>query len=221
MYGWRMDSYARPEPTGRGCLLARHSRHHPGLSHVLWQRSHQAIPGRSLIDHQALETRIRRNFSAALWRPYPADIAWIHAFFTFSTAVGTGSGILRLVPMPNGHWKTHAIFTNLENLHACFPELIQLTRPLTEQKPKHGTRPEERTRERECEDRIGSRLYLSLEVVTGQSGLVFNARLKYLGVKTLIIEREARIGELWRKRYEALCLHDTVCTPVLLGSLEQ
>ena len=43
----------------------------------------------------------------------------------------------------------------------------------------------------------------------GQSGLELAARLKYLGIKTLVVEREARIGDLWRKRYEALCLHDT------------
>ena len=46
----------------------------------------------------------------------------------------------------------------------------------------------------------------------GQAGLELAARLKYLGVKTLIVEREARIGDMWRKRYEALCLHDPVCT---------
>ena len=46
----------------------------------------------------------------------------------------------------------------------------------------------------------------------GQSDLELAARLKYLGIKTLVVEREARIGDLWRKRYEALCLHDTVCT---------
>jgi len=59
--------------------------------------------------------------SATLVRPYP-DIACIQAFFTFSTAVGTGTGVIRLVPTPNGDWKAHAIFTNLEGLHGC-PEL--------------------------------------------------------------------------------------------------
>jgi Pyridine nucleotide-disulphide oxidoreductase len=151
--------------------------------------------------------------SAALWRPYP-DIAWIQAFFTFSTAaVGTCSGILRLVPTaPNGDWKAHAIFTNLENLHG-FPEL---TGPLREQEPKHGTWPEERNRERECEG--PDRQPAVIVVGGGQSGLELAARLKYLGVKTLVVEREARIGERWRKRYEALCLHDTVCTSVPVPS---
>jgi hypothetical protein len=143
--------------------------------------------------------------SAALWKPYP-DIAWIQASFTFSTAVGTGSGILRLVPIPDGEWKAHTIFTNLEGLHGC-PEL---TGPLREQEPKHGTWPEKRQQERECE--APDQQPLVIIVGGGQSGLELAARLKYLGIKTLVVEREARIGQLWRKRYEALCLHDTVCT---------
>ena len=143
--------------------------------------------------------------SAAVQKPYP-DVLWIQAFFTFSTAVGTGSGILRLVPTPSGEWKGHTIFTTLEGLHGC-PEL---TGPLREQEPKHGTWPEQRQRERECE--APDQQPAVLIVGGGQSGLELAARLKYLGVKTLVIEREARIGHLWRKRYEALCLHDTVCT---------
>ncbi|KAH8999821.1 FAD/NAD-P-binding domain-containing protein [Lactarius hatsudake] len=141
--------------------------------------------------------------SAAAQNPYP-DVVWIQAFFTFSTAVGTGSGILRLVPTPGGEWKAHTIFTNLEGLRGC-PELAG---PLREQEPKHGTWPEQRRRERECEG--PDQQPVVLIVGGGQSGLELAARLKYLGLKTLVIEREARIGHLWRKRYEALCLHDTV-----------
>ena len=145
--------------------------------------------------------------SAALWTPYP-DVAWIQAFFTFSTAVGTASGILRLVPTPNGEWKAHSIFTNLEGLHG----VSELTGPLREQESKHGTWPEQRRRERECEG--PDQQPVVIIVGGGQSGLELAARLKYLGIKTLVVEREARIGELWRKRYEALCLHDTVCTSI-------
>ncbi|KAH9970112.1 FAD/NAD(P)-binding domain-containing protein [Lactifluus volemus] len=141
--------------------------------------------------------------TVAVQQPYP-DIVWIQAFFTFSTAVGTGSGILRLVPTPSGEWKAHTIFTNLESLRG-FPEL---TGPLREQESKHGTWPEQRRQERECEG--PDQKPIVLIVGGGQSGLELAARLKYLGIKTLVVEREARIGDLWRKRYEALCLHDTV-----------
>jgi len=85
----------------------------------------------------------------------------------------------------------------------------ELTGPLREQEPKHGTWPEQRRRERECEG--PDQQPVVIIVGGGQSGLELAARLKYLGVKTLVVEREARIGDRWRKRYEALCLHDPVC----------
>jgi len=47
-------------------------------------------------------------------------------------------------------------------------------------------------------------------VGAGHTGLEIAARLKYLGVSHLIIDRKARVGDSWRDRYKALCLHDTV-----------
>ena len=44
----------------------------------------------------------------------------------------------------------------------------------------------------------------------GQSGLSIAARLKQLNVDTLIVDREQRIGDNWRKRYHALTLHNQV-----------
>ena len=45
----------------------------------------------------------------------------------------------------------------------------------------------------------------------GQSGLDLRARLKFLDVPTLIVEKFPRVGDQWRNRYQALCLHDPVC----------
>lgn len=44
----------------------------------------------------------------------------------------------------------------------------------------------------------------------GHNGLSIAARLGALNVPTLVIEREARIGDTWRKRYASLALHSTV-----------
>ena len=44
----------------------------------------------------------------------------------------------------------------------------------------------------------------------GQAGLSIAARLKQLQVDTLIVDREARIGDNWRHRYHALTLHNQV-----------
>ena len=135
---------------------------------------------------------------ATLQRPYP-DIAWVQAFFTFSTAVGTGTGIFRLVPMPNGDWKAHAIFTNLESLHG-FPELTYRL-SLMKQESKHGTWEERWHRERECEGPDQQPVVIVVQVGGGLSGLELGRRLTYLGIKTLVVEREARIGQ--SKNYSA------------------
>ena len=49
-----------------------------------------------------------------------------------------------------------------------------------------------------------------LVVGGGQAGLAIAARLKQLRIDTLIVDRELRIGDNWRKRYHALTLHNQV-----------
>lgn len=44
----------------------------------------------------------------------------------------------------------------------------------------------------------------------GQGGLTVAARLKQLGVRTLVIDRVPSVGDNWRHRYHHLVLHDSV-----------
>ena len=44
----------------------------------------------------------------------------------------------------------------------------------------------------------------------GQGGIALGARLRQLGVPTIIVERNERPGDSWRKRYKSLALHDPV-----------
>ena len=44
----------------------------------------------------------------------------------------------------------------------------------------------------------------------GQGGIALGARLKRLGVPAIILEKNARAGDSWRKRYQSLVLHDPV-----------
>lgn len=44
----------------------------------------------------------------------------------------------------------------------------------------------------------------------GQGGIALGARLRQLDVPTLILEKNERAGDSWRKRYKSLCLHDPV-----------
>ncbi len=44
----------------------------------------------------------------------------------------------------------------------------------------------------------------------GQGGIALGARLKRLGVPTIVLEKNPRAGDSWRNRYRSLCLHDPV-----------
>jgi putative flavoprotein involved in K+ transport len=44
----------------------------------------------------------------------------------------------------------------------------------------------------------------------GQGGIALGARLKQLGVPTIIVEKNVRAGDSWRNRYRSLVLHDPV-----------
>ena len=44
----------------------------------------------------------------------------------------------------------------------------------------------------------------------GQGAIGLGARLRQLGVPTIIAEKNERPGNSWRKRYKSLCLHDPV-----------
>ncbi|KAG1751336.1 FAD/NAD(P)-binding domain-containing protein [Suillus paluster] len=136
-----------------------------------------------------------------LQRPYP-DLAWIQAFFDFETTVGIASGVFRLVPLADGSWKAHTVFTNLEDLKG-FPEQ---NGPRRNHQPNHGKWAAKRAREIECFDEEPSVIIIG----GGQSGLDVAARLKMLGMKSLVVEKNERIGDNWRKRYAALCINNPV-----------
>lgn len=137
-----------------------------------------------------------------LQRPSP-DMAWIQGLFQFETNVGLGSGVFRLVPMTDGEWKAHTMFTNLEDLKG----FSEKTGILRDYEPRYGNWEEMRKRESEFEDAEPTVLIVG----GGQSGLGLAARLKNLDVMSLVVEKQPRVGDQWRKRYETLCLHDPVC----------
>ena len=49
-----------------------------------------------------------------------------------------------------------------------------------------------------------------LVVGGGQGGIALGARLRQLGVPSLVIDKHPRPGDQWRNRYKSLCLHDPV-----------
>lgn len=141
--------------------------------------------------------------AAGVKKPWE-NIEWIEALFTFSVGTwGRGDGVFRLVFTSEGAWKAYTIYTNLQSLTE-YPEKIGALR---DPFPNHGKWADERQKEAGFE---GVEPYV-LIIGSGQSGLDLGARLKFLDIPTLIVEKNARVGDQWRNRYQALCLHDPVC----------
>ena len=141
--------------------------------------------------------------SATVEKPWE-EIEWIEALFTFSVGTwGAGDGVFRLVYSPEGVWKGYTIYTNLQSLSDHPEKVGALRNPF----PNHGKWVEQREKEIEFE---GVEPYVVV-IGGGQSGLDVGARLKFLDIPTLIVEKYPRVGDQWRNRYQALCLHDPVC----------
>ena len=134
----------------------------------------------------------------------------IEAIFRFETAVGRGSGILRLIPDAGdgNRLKAWTLLTALDELKG-FEEQLETSRPRGQSYSRDFRGPnwlDLRKAAAEYADRDPD----VLVVGGGQAGLAVAARLKQLRIDTLIVDREARIGDNWRHRYHALTLHNQV-----------
>ncbi|HET7314856.1 NAD(P)/FAD-dependent oxidoreductase [Salinisphaera sp.] len=126
-------------------------------------------------------------------------------FIVFDTAVARGYGYIRL--------KDGLIWTLLTTMH----ELKGYEEPKGRSRPfgaKHGEHQGEPTW---AEDREAELAELGVTVQPyvliiggGQGGIALGARLRQHGVPALIVEKNERPGDSWRKRYKSLCLHDPV-----------
>ncbi len=128
----------------------------------------------------------------------------IEAIFRFETAVGRGYGVLRL--LADDPARAFQISTNVQELKG-FEENVGKRRPTGDAFSRNfgGTNWQDQ--------RIAAQAYSEREptvliVGGGQGGLTLAARLVRLGVDTLIIDRNERIGDNWRKRYHSLALHN-------------
>jgi putative flavoprotein involved in K+ transport len=132
----------------------------------------------------------------------------IEAIFRFETAVGRCNGVLRLTPdLADGNtMKAWTLLTTLEELKG-FEEQQGNSRPSGEAYSRDFRGPNWFDLRKEAAE-YADRDPTVLVIGGGHSGLSIAARLNQLQVDTLIVDREARIGDNWRKRYHALTLHN-------------
>ncbi|KAF9259296.1 FAD/NAD-binding domain-containing protein [Marasmius fiardii PR-910] len=132
-------------------------------------------------------------------KPFP-DMVWIEGTFKFNTDIGNCNGVFRIVPTASGQWKAFNIFTNL-------PELKDFPHQINSHRRRNPIPGLEWFNRRKEEIAYANRDPAVLVIGAGQSGLSIAARLKFLNVPTLLIEKDARVGDSWRNRYTSLCLH--------------
>jgi hypothetical protein len=134
----------------------------------------------------------------------------IEAIFTFETAEGRGSGVLRLVPdVDDGNaFKAWTLLTALDEIKG-HEEQLGRSRPQGKAYSRDFRGPNWLDL-RKASAEYNERDPAVLVVGGGQAGLSTAARLAQLQVDTLIVDRERRIGDNWRNRYHALVLHNQV-----------
>jgi putative flavoprotein involved in K+ transport len=151
-----------------------------------------------------------RSFALAAGRTPPRRLAragtdCIEALFTFETATGPCTGVLRLV---NGGAAPRAwtLMTALAEIRGHEDPAEGRRWQDVDWKRNFGGENwlDRRRRAIAYEDRDPA----VLVVGAAQAGLSVAARLGLLGVDTLVVDREARIGDSWRHRYHALTLHN-------------
>jgi putative flavoprotein involved in K+ transport len=161
------------------------------------------------------QAEIKAMLAATLSQVGPSDWA-IHgspitneglteAWFSFETAAGRGVGHLRL----KGR-KCWTLLTALQELKGY----EERSGPTREAGVEHGVLVDRRSwlerRQEEAAELGTIRQPYCVIVGGGQGGIALAARLKRLQVPTIVVERNARAGDSWRKRYRSLCLHDPV-----------
>lgn len=132
----------------------------------------------------------------------------IEAIFSFETAQGRGSGVLRLVPGDDGAPRAWTLLTALDEIKG-HEERLGRARPTGQSYSRDFRGPNWLDLRKEAAA-YRDRDPAVLVVGGGQAGLSIGARLTQLGLDALIVDREARIGDNWRNRYHALTLHNQV-----------
>jgi putative flavoprotein involved in K+ transport len=129
----------------------------------------------------------------------------LEAWFTFETRLARGKGLLRLIG-----GRAWTLLTTMVELKG-FEEKTGEHRAAG---AEHGVHPGRKSwgelRDHEFAT-LGYETQPEVVVIGGgQGGIALGARLRRLGVPTIIVEKNARPGDSWRKRYKSLCLHDPV-----------
>ncbi|MFH1339691.1 MAG: NAD(P)/FAD-dependent oxidoreductase [Pseudomonadota bacterium] len=132
----------------------------------------------------------------------------IEAIFRFDTADGPAIGVIRLLPSPGAPPKAWTLSTllDIEKVAAAKSSPVE---PISHSR---DFAKQNWLEQREAEIAFEGREPDVLVVGGGHAGISAAVELKRLGLDTLVIDRQQRVGDNWRLRYHGLKLHNK--TPV-------
>ncbi|KAG2743839.1 FAD/NAD(P)-binding domain-containing protein [Suillus brevipes Sb2] len=166
----------------------------------------EVVDGKPRIEHSGLRDfkldDHTVNAPSPFTLPGPQGIEGVQGAFTFSITqpAALGRGFFRLTQDVDGRWKALTLFTNMQDLVGYEESLADQHGLYEDRKITWEEDVDARFRAIEADPTV-------LIIGGGQSGLMTAARLRRLGIRTLVIEKNARVGDSWRKRYPNLTLH--------------
>ncbi len=176
----------------------------------------ETISDRAQVAERLVEAAAKtgaRNFAIDPDRHPPRDVEragedCVEAIIKFETEVGRGAGIVRLKRSDcrTGEALAWTLLTTLDELKGYEEETIleDAEEPAFE-RDFHGPNWLDR---RQQESAYADRDPQVLIVGGGHAGVTAAARLKGLGIESLVVDRMERVGDNWRKRYHGLKLHN-------------
>ncbi|KAJ7591716.1 dimethylaniline monooxygenase [Mycena floridula] len=121
--------------------------------------------------------------------------------FSFSTPIAIGQGFYRLIPDETGAWKALSLSMGMAELKGHEEAGAELG-----MYGGHTLLWEDVKRERREQVESDPQVVI---IGAGQHGLMTAARFKQMGIRAIIVEQNARVGDNWRERYPILTLHTT------------
>lgn len=154
----------------------------------------------ALSSHRVIDIQLEESNVAVFDRKGYGES--VEAFFTFGTPTGHCRGHLRLLKpsTSDAPWNAWTLFTSLEDIRG-HEERAGRHRGRTTL--PHGAQPDPGPPRALIDPQV-------LVIGAGQGGLAVAARLQQLDIDTLVIDREQRVGDNWRNRYQSLLLHNQI-----------
>ncbi|KAJ7925056.1 FAD/NAD-binding domain-containing protein [Mycena leptocephala] len=146
-------------------------------------------------------------------RPRNHAASGVSSGFTFETAVGHGQGYFSLVEHEAGEWKALYVFVTLADIKGHEESGAETGVYGGHTLAWHDVHRERR----EAIERNPHVLIIG----AGQTGLNVGARFRQMNIPTLIIDKNAQVGDNWRQRYPMMTLHRSDAPPYAVPTLSR